>query len=369
MSFALLLPFSALAGSIESGVEQRLSWLGERTLVWKGEETGYRGATAEAPGGDSKSAIPGVSFRSERVDYRRDSALRLRRRQGVLVADFEYPSLDADKGTMVDRRAVLLAGSGFTGGIRYDYVGNESRPYVTEFGNTALGGEATRNPFDFSMAWPAHDLALLSGTDPLKLYGLDWKKDSESAERTEYRASTWDSKGRPVNALFRNAWSFRLTFDKAKALPVSMECYEGPQWRSVTTVEKSRNENGVWIPTQVRRKCRSGGGRNSSGENVRTLDLKSIESSRGEPLPVPKGSPIADWRLETADSNPTPFPKEGMKPVQYRWTGSLPSLEELKRMRDGTVPQRQEPLAASVVFAPLGVLLVGGFILFRKRAA
>lgn len=288
------------------------------------------------------------------------------------MAHSEYPIFKAGQREPYRARLVSLRGPNWVGEVRYDREGiRQDEPYVTEFSATDLGGTKTISPLTPStLLWP-QAFIFFAGDSPRGLCGIEWHVVNTSGNRVTLEAHTYDPSFKPINALFKNRWDFKLVVDADKVIPLDFQSSENGLPREHTTILESKRIEGIWLPSRIESSFTLGGSKQVLSETRTTWTLDEVKPTGNLELPIPLHSSIGDYRLESPDLHPWLFPPPGAQPVQYRWNGTLPSLDELRSMKAGHPrPTKSEGVSIWLFGGPFALAAGAGMMLiYRKRLA
>lgn len=176
-----------------------------------------------------------------------------------------------------------------------------------------------RSAFLHGLDLTPEDFALLAQKNPLTMYGVEWKLQSETPEKRIYTAEI--TKGE------RSPCTITLTLDKQHDnLPSLIEC-KGRGWEAVYRVTDYKQQGEHWLPAKIDSFDRVG---NDGHQVTRNWTLISVEPSSKIAFVLPKKSePVEDYRLMgtnltvgkaiAADGNKNPAIK------RYTAEGIIPS--------------------------------------------
>ena len=168
-------------------------------------------------------------------------------------------------------------------------------------------------------------LILLSGVSPEQMYGGRWTLERESADEWVLRQRVTEGDLAPFTVrigFLQSRGGAPSWAEVAQERGIYREVYRVTSWR--------QSFRGVWMAENVSEIRTS-----DIFEDRRTWQLKQIEplSQEKNPVPnIPKGMPVADYRLLGASSTLESMSNQRDVMVGYEWEGSLPSERELRRM-------------------------------------
>ncbi len=182
---------------------------------------------------------------------------------------------------------------------------------------------------------PEH-FALLAGSNPLTLRGINWKLQSQSAQFLVLKAGFVEE---------HTPWNATLTLAVKNGYAPSeivVRC------RSITeryTASHFRRYNDTWVSDRVEYSKDAPG----FVQEDQVWTLQTLTPSAPIEVPVPRNDTVRDFRFVGADLSSTNLMRAGMpqdsrfgKIITYRWPGDFPADEAVVRMFESQHPG--EPL-------------------------
>ena len=206
-----------------------------------------------------------------------------------------------------------------------------------------------------------YDLCLMAGLNPLKLLGGEWKSNSSKGFQLE-KNYTYS----PTGAFDRITISLDA---RHEYVPKSIISVGHNIIYHVTHLRKYR---GMWIADEFVRTWEAG-----QKTDIQKFTLKSIVDHVGEKQDISKllvkyNGEVIDTRLAGVDLEFSDLLKvvtDESQLVNYRWRGTIPSIEDLKGLKNSSdfVNPKTSSVARTIIFIP-GVLLIatGVFLKLRK---
>ena len=206
-------------------------------------------------------------------------------------------------------------------------------------------------------------VVLLSGVSPMLLYQQEWSLQQEDAEKWVLAQRVGEGELAP--------FTLRMTFLKSKnGAPAAAEVVrDDNRYREVYRVTSWRLERGVWVPEAI--------------HDVRLTDLyeerREWRLKHCGPVPsdngfvIPKGMPVADYRLQGERITLDDVHTRGDLAVGYEWKGTLPTEDQLHRFRaksaNESVSQSGSTSTLWRNLPPLLLILIGAYWYWRVRRA
>ncbi len=185
---------------------------------------------------------------------------------------------------------------------------------------------------------PEH-FALLAGSNPLTLRGINWKLQSQSAQSLVLKAGFMEE---------HTAWNATLTLAVKNGYAPSKIVVRCPSITERYTASHFRRYNDSWVSDRVEYS------KNAPGfvQENQVWTLQTLTPSAPIEVPVTGKDTVRDFRFVGADLSSTNLMRAGMpqdrrfgKIITYRWPGSFPSDTEVDQMFEKQHPG--EPLPAT----------------------
>ncbi len=206
------------------------------------------------------------------------------------------------------------------------------------------------------------DAVFLMGYNPLKALALSWQWKSSNINAVVLSAQIKETDANPID--------FKLTLDRLHGmLPSQLETVKG-KYKTRYDVTEFEKYNNVWISKKVSYVRDFGNGSKSS------FDWQLVKVKNSDPISVsiPANSiAVSDYRLlgkelnwQTVANGQLSSPKI----VAYKWTGRLPTLEQLQKLQQKLHPGEATPDSKQASVLPFVgglMMLVGGVWMFRRR--
>lgn len=281
----------------------------------------------------------------------------------VVTGDLRAPSID--NGKMQRQHLTIFYGDQFQGIVSHT---TNDAPLLSLLSRTSGRGERWDTAPSSNTLFTATSLVFLTGSSPVGLFGFPSHEETSppSIVFSNYKGGPPDF-GNPAHFTVPRTW--RFTFDKkTNALSGEETSTFQPDdhgnWSPITTerivVSKYKTYEGVQYPAVVTYERIRINGSTANTAKYTLTDIGPTED--GLELPIPKKLLVNDFRLDVVDSNPWDFPN-GAKPVSYFWSGHLPSLDELRGMREPK--KRSGGFSIGAVFLVVAIL-AGGLLVWQN---
>lgn len=172
---------------------------------------------------------------------------------------------------------------------------------------------------------PEH-FALLAGSNPLVLRGINWKLQSQSAQFLVLKAGFMEE---------HTAWNATLTLAVKNGYAPSEVVVRAPRITERYTASHFRRYNGSWVSDRVEYSKDAPG----FVQENQVWTLQTLTSSAPIEVAVPRNDTIRDFRFVGADLSFTDVMRAGMpqdsrfgKIITYRWLGGFPAHDAAIRM-------------------------------------
>jgi hypothetical protein len=219
-----------------------------------------------------------------------------------------------------------------------------------------------RPPSEPGPAFGPEDWVVLLGHDPTRMHEVSWAT-------VKVRQGRWILEGAtPASSQLMQHIRIDLSMNHGAA-PARLIVRRGG-WISDIRVLSYRRSMGIWIPSRVERTMRWRG-----GEKERILwVLRRDSQGAAQQLVVPLRQAVVDVRLlgrnvSVSDLSAAERIKDP-RIVRYRWTGSLPAIDELADIRDrqlSLLDRFQHRNEHSVLFWLVGALLIACGLAWSRR--
>ncbi len=224
-------------------------------------------------------------------------------------------------------------------------------------------GVRWRSPFQDGLNLSPEDFAILTGKNPVAMYGGQWKL--VKATPTSWLLEMQVNKGNFA------PFSARMTLDREHGGAPSQISIKGSDWSSEYNVSHYTKHEGNWICTEV-----------SYSEDhpevlsrKRTFVLTNVVKSEPIVMSLPSHVYVNDYRLlgqnlTTGDVLLNLKKPQSDKITSYLWSGQLPHLTELEQIYQKQHPGEATPdpkANASLPFVGGLLCLVGGVWMFKRR--
>ncbi|MBI1755969.1 MAG: hypothetical protein HYR64_02550 [Fimbriimonas ginsengisoli] len=301
-----------------------------------------------------------------------DLPLVVERHPDVTILEYQDAGWAVDQSQVAKRRITQFFGERWQGCSKYAYVDRPSFPSTTAFIPTVGPSLASAFTLPGSHMVDPLGMVLLGGLSPLDLYGVKAKLLPWPGVGNAMLALT--NYGDPpdyqvVNRMFHNEWDWTIEFDRKTLLPKYAVAYQANVWVSRWKTLESVEVGGLVYPRKILYESTDGHFKDPV-KTTRIFTLEKVEPSAPRSgLPIVEGAYISDLRLDASagDLLDADFPPRNAVEVTYRWSGRLPSLEELKAMRKSPTPNF--PWSRLLAFGPPLILVVGGSIWLWVRRA
>jgi hypothetical protein len=203
------------------------------------------------------------------------------------------------------------------------------------------------------------DFVLMTGANPLKLYGADFQLVKIIGEQYILKSS-------PLKGIHFSCY-LRLTLDSRYGFsPSSIEMFMGQATvpEKVWRVTRHRSVNAdIWLPSEIEYHSNSQG-----HKQVIKFVLNSFNDSREVVMELPTGFPVGDMRLINENPTERDSIQRGDKMIRYSWTGQVPSEVELRQMAftQGKLDRHQGVRMSWLLLLP-GLFLLGLAVYFYRK--
>lgn len=357
ISLGALLPSACAFGqadSIFAKLADRDARASKLTFAWNLEERRrlYANPDSSAPNEG------GITFRQDDSQWAFDTPFVFARSGDLTVTDGKFSVYNSVERKPEFLRLVTMYGDGWLGCVRYDAANEPTKARTAEFSGASKNGLRSFNALDTSgMLWP-QEFVFLCGISPQGVYGVDWTYE-KTANGFVFIGRNYDASDKILNTNLRNHWEFKVFYDPVKLSPTRIEAYQEFRLEHVTTIVSHRKVGPDWFPAEVLFRHKLGNPARPISEKLRRWTLTNVKETANLDIPVPKGTGVGDYRLVAKDLYIAAFPPKGAKPVQYRWNGKLPTLDELRRMRSPDTALTGSPFNPSLLIPPAALILVG----------
>jgi len=202
-------------------------------------------------------------------------------------------------------------------------------------------------------------ICLGTGLSPLGMYGGRWNGVRRDPSGWTLRQDVSDGEMAPASVELHLSEEHGAAIDRAEWI------LHRTNIRELYTVQKWTRFKGVWLPALIVDDRTT-----PVGTERRVWTLKQVTQPTRRPLEIPRDYPVADYRLLTAESGTGP--ENGDLRVAYTWTGSLPTEDELRRIRAEQLASRTNHQADGGrlyvrLIPPLLLILIGALWYWRLR--
>jgi len=381
---------SAQQPSLITSLQQREQSLDQSTYSWQVTQN----VTVADPSARSETVV----LKQAAEEARKDAA-----KQGITdqqavekfvqqkvsdVSDMERGfSIATTKLWQINRNPNIILASGemqnspyYAGGF-HEYYGQKFGIFVNDYGKDVATGASVstispkiwgcsgdcayfRNPFQDGLNLSPEDLAVLTGKNPLAMYGAKWKVLAETPTTVVLATQVKQDGNDP--------FSLQLTLDKSHANAPSQLELRGLgslKWSSTLRVTGFVKHAGGWISEAVASSYDQ-----STITIKRQWKLQSVDASKPIDVTISRKARASDYRLLGENLSPESVTLASVnhdrRIASYTWPGHLPSLEQLKIIskQNSSNSTTSRNLAMASLPALGGVLcLVGGMWMFKRR--
>ena len=277
----------------------------------------------------------GVTFNYDDQSWKRATKFTIVRDGDSMVVTGESAVFNAAEATLNKKPLMLLYADQTVGAARFTDPTDFSTMTLVEFVGTSGFGAKSSNAIDTSaILWP-HDYLLLAGLAPKGVFGMTWSYSTNPDGSVVARGTNYDSELRVLNTNLKNHWDIEVVYDAQRLCPVALTTRQEGKVEHQYEITGMIEAAGVWLPKEVKMTHRLGSDARPMSDSVRKWTFESIEPADGASFPIRKDTRVVDWRLDTKDLHLWLFPPKGAEPVLYKWQGRLPTLDELRSIRDG----------------------------------
>jgi hypothetical protein len=250
-------------------------------------------------------------------------------------------------------------------GVQWNrFVGNDLTPRFHVAEVTHEPGEAAK----YSVAFIAVTYFRPFHLNPLigkSLFGLEGltpevRRAPDGGTRLTYRSHNG---AKPLTREFSNEVRFEYWLAADGAL-IRSEAFEFERPMNSMKVSAYRSVRGEQLPEQCEISHTQFFRKKPYVARKEEFELVSvIDAPEAPPIGIPIGGDVFDFRLQGVGFSSKDWPIRDPKPVQYEWTGRLPTLDELKRMQR-PVSKPPEWLPALI---PAGMIVLGVGLIWRAQ--